>query len=84
VEYIQLECSILDSIGYSGSRTRIKVFYKYGPKRRTHMVIMSRALVFLNCDIGAERAIIGNAGYHLRLSNHGVAELVRWILATIL
>jgi hypothetical protein len=47
-------------------------------------VIMSRAFVFLNCDIGAERAIIGNAGHHFCLSNHGVPELVRRILATML
>jgi hypothetical protein len=48
------------------------------------MVIMSRAFVFLNCDIGGEGHNRGNAGHHMRLSNHGVAELVRWILATML
>jgi hypothetical protein len=52
--------------------------------QEAHMVIMSRAFVFLNCDIGAERAIIGNVGHHLRLSNHGGAELMRLILATML
>ena len=41
------------------------------------MVIMSRAFVFLNCDIGIERVIIrGNEGHHMPLSNM-VLQLVR-------
>jgi hypothetical protein len=32
VEYTAIECSILYSIGYL-DRTRITVFYKYGPRR---------------------------------------------------
>jgi hypothetical protein len=42
------------------------------------MVIISRAFVFLNCDIGIERVIIrGNEGHHMPLSNQGVAACER-------
>src|SRR5215207_11414099 len=45
--------------------------------QEAHMVIMSRAFVFLNCDIGIERVIIrGNEGHHMPLSNM-VLQLVR-------
>jgi hypothetical protein len=54
--------------------------------QEAHMAVMSRAFVFLNCEIGAERPIIEemqDITCILHLSNHGVAELVRWNLATI-
>jgi hypothetical protein len=46
--------------------------------QEAHMVIISRAFVFLNCDIGIERVIIrGNEGHHMPLSNQGVAACER-------
>lgn len=55
VEYMQIECSTLHSIGYL-DRTRIKISTGMGPSGPYG--VMSRAFVFLNCDVGAERAII--------------------------